>query len=110
VTKSKPHHWYGWPRRDEVRATDLPPRPQRGRKNTRRWCRGKVGVPHQVEVRVSRHAYNDPPCYRVEWYTGCWFCNHERACTVCGKVIDITLGDDCPLFTTEVTRTRRKRE
>lgn len=34
-------------RRDErATKTDLPTRRSRGKKDTRRWCRGKVGVEH----------------------------------------------------------------
>jgi hypothetical protein len=111
VTKSKPHHYHDWPRRDEVRATDPPPSGRhRSRKNRRRWCRGKVGVDHVLDVRVSRLAvyrtergWPTPTCYRAEWWPTRWRCQHERYCVSCGKILDHTLGDDCPDLTTEVT-------
>jgi hypothetical protein len=105
--------WDDEPRLDERRAAapDVPR--HRARKNRRRWCRGKVGVEHVLDVRVSRHlsALNrvGAPCYRPEWWPRSWWCNHERYCTNCGKIIDASLDDQCPDFTTEVTRPRRKR-
>lgn len=114
MTKAKDRHGYvDWPRRDDVRATDPPPRPQRRRKNTRRWCRGKEGVEHVTEVRLSKDAtYRaergmPSTCYRAEWYDRRWWCSHEEVCIKCGKIIRWTLDDDCPNFTTEVTYRRR---
>lgn len=106
--------WYDdEPRRQEVRATEPRQRPQRSRKNTRRWCKGKVGVEHVVETRLNKYAdapwrHGKPACYRAEWYACRWWCNHERYCTTCGKILVASLDADCPDFTTEVTVVRAK--
>ena len=56
-------------------GVDLPDRTltiRRRRKNTRRWCRGKVGVPHQTSWRpVPSHSDS-----------------RELVCSVCGKKLD----------------------
>lgn len=113
MTRGKPWFYHDWPRRDEARATDARPRPQRGRKNTRRWCRGKEGVEHVLDVRLNKYTVyrrernlDRPTCYRTEWDLRRWWCAHERYCTVCGKIIDWSLNDDCPDLTTDVTRRR----
>lgn len=116
MTKAKSRRGYvDWPRRDETQATDARPRPQRGRKDTRRWCRGKVGVEHVVETRVNKHAtyrvergVGTPSCYRAEWWPSRWWCNHEVACVNCGKILVVSLEDDCPDRTDEVTVHRRR--
>lgn len=111
MTKAKDRRGYvDWPRRDVERATDARPTPQRGRKNTRRWCKGKVGVEHVTEVRLNKHATSPwrngtPPCYRADWSKH-WWCNHEEYCTRCGKTTRASLENDCPDYTTEVTRHR----
>lgn len=102
---------HDWPRRDEARVAQPEVPRHRSRKNTRRWCRGKVGVEHDRATRVSRNVTyrltRDPTsrvCYRPEWYPTSWWCNHEHYCTVCGKILRWSLGEDCPDFTVEVTR------
>lgn len=87
------------------------PTPQRGRKNRRRWCKGKVGVEHVPAVRVSKwgtHASqfwpDRKPCFRADWYPNRWFCHHEVYCTTCGKITRTTLDVACPDYTNEVTR------
>lgn len=118
MTKAKRRHGYidEGPTPAEVRATDPTPRPQRRKKNTRRWCRGKEGVEHVLETRLDKYAVyrreRDPHaliCYRAEWWPRRWWCSHERACVNCGKILVISLEDDCPDFTTDVTYHRRKK-
>lgn len=101
------------PRRQEVRATEPRPRPQRARKNTRRWCRGKVGVDHVLATRLNKNVtyrnergLDAPACYRAEWWKDHWWCNHEEYCVNCGKILVVSLNQACPDFTTEVTVTR----
>lgn len=111
MAKAKDRHGYlDWPRRDVERATDPVSRPQRRRKNTRRWCRGREGVNHVLETRLSKGADyrlaldpNAPVCYRAEWWPHRWWCNHERYCVNCGKIIDDSLHRDCPDYTDNVT-------
>ena len=76
-------------------------RPQRSKKNTRKWCKGKVGREHTTEL-VYRSHYG----YYLDKY-GCgikkkfvrwggsdrvwedtWYCLHEVKCTKCGKVLE----------------------
>lgn len=65
----------------------------RAKKDTRRWCKGKPGREHQLDIRRSSHGF---PC-GPNWSSRYW-CWHERYCTVCGKIMT-TLGlkpDECP--------------
>ena len=93
--------------RQEHRTT-LPEVPRhRSRKDTRRWCRGKVGVEHQTEVRLDRPAWKRddvPDCYRPEWWPSSWWCNHQEVCTVCNKILRWSLERDCPRYTEAVTQ------
>ena len=104
---------------------DLPEvaRAPRGKKNTRRWCKGKVGREHVEGIRLSKYAASiyvqhlkRPACYwesRSNWLAHMmevkdvnpsgkwWYCNHERCCTVCGKTLGWNLnglGTECPDF------------
>lgn len=114
--------WDDEPRLDERRAS-APDAPRRGKKKkTRRWCKGKVGVEHQLEVRLderitSWRKHMDPErpvCYRPDWLvqggragrrseSWSWMCSHIRVCTVCGKIVEQFLGVNCPDYTPNVT-------
>lgn len=115
------------PTLDEQRVAAGESVPHRSRKNTRRWCRGKVGVEHRPGVRMGRwgvyaQAQGYPACRWEEkshWVyqlladkrvatwegTGEWFwrCYHEDHCTACGKVLGVNLNgvgpDRCPDLT-----------
>jgi hypothetical protein len=128
-------HWFdNYPREptlQEQRADDPTARPQRARKDRRRWCGGHVGREHVPVVRMSKWGrYHDTaghehaghcgwrPRYRwlrtgervpdgalerrhgiytvIDRYT--WSCWHERGCERCGKVLELTLGRQCPDF------------
>jgi hypothetical protein len=103
--------WYDEPHRDELRATSSDePRPHRARKNTRRWCRGKVGVEHVLEIRLGKHAEyrctitpDSTVCYRTDITPKRWRCSHERYCVNCGKILNYSIGVDCPDFTEKIT-------
>lgn len=91
-----------------------------GKKNTREWCRGKVGRHHAVEVRVNpqivemnvRASKGVPACH---WFPfgdenarperGIWICHHQIHCVNCGKILSHALGDDCPDRTVEPAAT-----
>lgn len=113
--------WDDEPRLDERRAS-APDVPKHGRKKkTRRWCKGKVGVEHQVEIVLDErtlswrtHNGDRPPCYRPDWVANStrasrsprawsWLCSHVKRCSVCGKILEHYLGDECPVYTPEIT-------
>lgn len=116
------YDWDNEPRLDEQRAS-APDTPRHGRKKkTRRWCKGKVGVEHQLEVRLDertaswrRHLDAErPTCYRPDWLanapgsatrpeTWSWMCSHIKVCTVCGKILEHYLGKNCPVYTSKIT-------
>lgn len=103
--------------RDAVRADPDPARRAPGKKNTRRWCRGKRGVEHRRAVvlhswyghkcgwvETGQWVYTGPPMVRGvpvprrwawsqrknrEWVvTGKrWECVHELQCVVCQKYL-----------------------
>lgn len=72
------------------------------KKNTKRWCRGKVGVEHTPEVVLNRWGYRPERCCAApDWMTQLWRspwrCFHQRRCTTCGKILDYFLDwKDCP--------------
>lgn len=112
--------WDDEPRLDELRAS-APDTPRHGRKKkTRRWCKGKVGVEHQTEIVIDERTYSwrsnfgtRPACYRPDWLaktkfgsrseSASWLCSHVKRCTVCGKILEHYLGEDCPEYTTKIT-------
>lgn len=104
-------------RRDPDSKLYAPKRP-RPKKDRRRWCRGKVGKPHQPVI-----AYHPPLHYargEVDWRCGwrCWRylgggpaephtdhtlgggmihnyrCHHVERCAECGKILTRTV--ECP--------------
>lgn len=86
--------WDSKPEELRERVKSLP-----GKKNTREWCKGKVGRHHEVEMRRAPHVSDDTGCHR--WPYGdedskIWLCYHQIYCVNCGKVLTHALGDDCP--------------
>lgn len=74
-------------------------RPQRGRKDTRRWCKGKEGVEHTLETVVHHTSLRTKPCSTLDWALDKdrWFCHHAIQCTTCGKYLKQWLPRDlCP--------------
>lgn len=99
--------WYDeYPRLDERKATAADTPKHRARKNTRKWCKGKVGRPHTPEIRLEANIYStwhqEHPCYRADWWTKQWerhwSCSHQEYCTTCGKILQFTLGNKCPNY------------
>ena len=79
-----------------------------GRKDKRKWCRGKVGVEHVVEVVFERHMRDlmvrmgvFPTC-SYSWFrraggSPTWRCYHVTICSECGKVLKHYMtSDECP--------------
>lgn len=59
------------------------------KKDTKRWCRGKVGKEH-TSVVGKRHPN---PCGQSRWF-GCW---HYEFCSVCGKNLQYFMdAEQCP--------------
>jgi len=84
----KAKNWYGWDTKGSVsdqRRTD--PSPEKfghAKKDTKRWCKGKVGREHVTEIRMEDWLGRDYRCGRHTW-TGRWMCWESNVCTVCGK-------------------------
>lgn len=55
---------------------------RKAKKNTKKWCRGKVGTEHQTVCLVYSEAKNTDP--RLDFYHA-W---RMLACSVCGKELD----------------------
>ena len=87
-------------------ADPEPPKRAPGRKDTRRWCQGKVGVEHTPEVALKgglRRTCGWRPRWRLDArrFRADWECWHEERCANCGKVSRYlgSLGAaDCPDF------------
>lgn len=64
-----------------------------GKKNTKTWCKGKVGREHKLVIAVPDNAYHHRPCgwYNQRFLLGedetRYNCNHVELCEVCGKVM-----------------------
>lgn len=70
-------------------------RPSHKRKDTKRWCKGKVGREHFTAIQRSQIFGIDHPCH--VGYMGKWVCYHNVVCTVCGKILkEWGYGFDCP--------------
>lgn len=97
------------------RADDELPQPHRRRRNTKQWCRGKVGEKHQLGVRVKRNIASwryphdgesraRPGRGHCGWSWWAWrlyddwyySCGHEKYCTKCGKIFPIE--GECPEY------------
>lgn len=86
------------PPRDQKRLDQDPERKPRAKKNTKRWCKGKVGREHVPEV-VINPMWGNPNCGESSWWPGRWSCHHMRACKNCGKRIQWALRvTECPTW------------
>jgi hypothetical protein len=97
--------------RSQAAAEDVrePAKKAPGRKDTRAWCRGKVGVEHVPVIAVDHTIpalKGGPRCeWKASWdwkaqaYATWWYCPHHEVCGKCGKVLrerrDI-LSRECP--------------
>lgn len=83
------------------------------KKNTKKWCRGKVGVEHVLDIRKGRYfeSLGDRVICRWRatwkgWSHGGWdaldpkwLCFHEEYCVNCGKITRTQLDPkECPNF------------
>jgi hypothetical protein len=120
--------WDGWntgPKLDEARV--IAPEvagPTRAKKDRRRWCKGKIGVEHAWEIKISKWAIQ----HRLRWanasseHSSCgwradhdrintkqgrlwlpngewhWNCVHNHVCANCGKILEhfSGIGKECP--------------
>ena len=81
-------------------------RPARGKKNTKRWCKGHVGREHAAELTISTkwsrtYTCGRPGEGRISFWGSDrdWTCYHEDVCTTCGKVLRWSVPKaDCPVF------------
>ena len=85
------------------------PRPQRARKDTKHWCKGKVGREHKPEL-IVHHAYSSimMRCHELKWMTwsGQWSCRHAFKCTACGKYTKTWLTrEECPTWQEQQAKT-----
>ncbi|MEV8610285.1 hypothetical protein AB0383_20560 [Amycolatopsis sp. NPDC051373] len=78
-----------------------------GKKDRKKWCRGKEGVPHVVETRferwaiTGRHGFEDRCGWFINHRTGkpMWYsCAHEDYCTNCGRIMSRSKSQ-CPDYT-----------
>lgn len=78
-----------WDAKYDPDAREHRERPQRRKKNTRRWCKGKVGREHVPQIEFD-HRYRTkcgpPPAWarRIIW-THDWWCHHIEVCVNCRK-------------------------
>jgi hypothetical protein len=76
------------------------------KKDTRKWCKGKVGRQHETALRIQRYLIplrRSTQCgprngHSLFWGGGndeTWVCYHEQYCVKCGK-IDWSAHFRCP--------------
>jgi hypothetical protein len=77
-------------KRRDARHTKAPDEPGKGnpkatkKKDTKRWCRGKVGVEHKLKCMDYSEVHHQKPDSIGSWGKG-W---KILACTVCGKELE----------------------
>jgi hypothetical protein len=91
----------GIPSVSDRRRTDQDPeRKPKSKKDTKRWCKGKVGREHVGEI-VYNPMWGNPVCGVSTWmkHSKRWSCHHMDACKNCGKRLrwSITL-EECPTY------------
>lgn len=95
-------------------------RPTPGKKNTKRWCKGKVGREHQPALRIASPYTRVYQCGWVKdsWRMAIhkrfgpgdggpyWECDHEQYCQACGKILLSMWSNkiDCPDYTEDKSR------
>lgn len=82
---------------DFYKETDYTPRKK---KNTKRWCKGKVGKEHEpvIELNTKRMYGNIRECRSGGW----WYCFHHEVCKNCHKELKYMV--DCPDFPGQTKR------
>lgn len=81
-------------RRDEPSASWNRLRPQRRRKQAKRWCRGKEGVYHDCQLQPPQEPESrcseTPSWWRALKRTNGqpWWCGHQMVCANCGKLME----------------------
>lgn len=69
------------------------------RKDLDRWCKGKEGVDHDVEVVLDSVVASMAECHKVKTK---WICVHSKKCVVCDRVIVHPwkmAKEECPCYT-----------
>lgn len=65
------------------------------KKNTKKWCKGKVGVEHEPVIELNtKHMYGSnygKKCRPDVW----WGCYHHEVCKNCGKELKLFFSS-CP--------------
>lgn len=95
-----------WTRRkDDPDAQHNQERKGHASKDTKRWCKGKVGVEHDPEMTMEGRPSNIK-CARLQWHSWWarredvdphWHCWHRERCRRCGKITNhFPLSSRCP--------------
>lgn len=86
------------PPRDQKRLDQDPERKPKSKKNTKRWCKGKVGREHVGEIALNP-IWGKSDCGERSWWPGRWACYHMLACKNCGKRLQWALRvQECPVY------------
>ena len=83
-------------RRDDPDAPFNQPRKQRGRKDRKRWCRGKPGREHTPMLTHTGGPCEPAARWRVQVFGSDWACHHVEVCEACGKRLRWLNDDECP--------------
>lgn len=81
-------------RRDDrhVKMPEESVRPVTITKDTRKWCRGKAGVPHKLECRSYRQAKGMAVYGGEEWRAQLYANWRVLICSTCGKELETWYG------------------
>lgn len=102
--KNRNWEWYGDKPKDTAPPDQLRPTPSK--KNTRRWCKGKVGREHTLATVIQPHPWDrSKTCHKVpagswlSFYRDGWVCYHIIRCTTCGKIMKhFVPREECPTW------------
>lgn len=84
--------------RDVYVDDTTPVRRQPAKKDTKRWCKGKVGREHQIETALDpASAAWQRECQWNRGWAEFLACRHVKRCIVCSKIVQRWLPkEECP--------------
>lgn len=70
-------------------------------KQTKKWCRGKINVPHVTHLVIDKSGWRQNCCGWIRWNSSepekFWRCCHIEQCINCGKILKhFIVSKECP--------------
>lgn len=77
------------------------PKNIRNKKNTKKWCKGKVGKEHEYVIGRHQEAKDRDQCHYA--FNAFWYCYHVEICKNCNKQNALP-EEKCPTYTKNRTK------